>query len=581
MSKTKLAIAISTALMTMSLNLPAAIQNDLTTPTTVEAGSGVIIILDETATPTTVEAGSGVIIVLDETATDSHVIIEIDLATVDKDSAGSINPSVMESLTAEHIALLSADAISGLTAEQIANIPADVVSSFNKEQLSSIDPDAMSGFSAEQISSLDPEAVTGLQAEQLANLKHDAVGGFTVELFNKLTIDAVAGLTLDNMGGFSPEVINILGMDLLSSLNKDAFIQMPDGDLFQFFLNLNPLLVTPVDIEAFMPVGWTIDVKTGKLHTKHHHHHEHHKHGKHHKMKLRELKFDITVLPVGLTLPTLFDLNSTISLGGGVEAGDSILDEIQQLLIDKGLTGFNIQQEEMGNIKVTGGDDVELSLMPDSDGVEQLEEGAVPEISIDKKGHFVFVTSSGLRIKLRGAPKAPKLLLNINPGGEIKVNKKGNLKITIPSLGRVIAGRCDPFMLKAPAGSIPGITIIGTPGIDEVAQMIYEDGTMQMLYPSVADEAESEEVAFPYIKNGAFQFKSNGHINFVGLHSNFLWDATPDFNIQLNYTAPQKTPYYKWVTFGEVFEFINTNGDQQLFYAKPVGDEAEFDADEE
>jgi hypothetical protein len=474
----------------------------------------------------TVDGGAGMEITYDESGADSVVQLSADLAALDNVTIAYLPLNVIAILTPELLALIPAEAMAGLTAEQLAKLTPEAVAGLSPEQIKEIKPAAMSGFSAEQIAQLSLEAVAALSADQIAKLSQEAVGGFSLEQFSKLSLAALSGLTALNMGGLSAELIETLGLELLLKLDIQVFKRMPVGDLVWFLVNLDRTRVAPEQVVAFLPPGWSIHPVTGKLKIPPG------------KLKLKKFKRKHLVLPIGFEMPLFLNLSTSLSLGGQTDPASgeaSILEEIQALLEEKGYSGFSVTLTDNGVIKVSG-QGVEFGFVADTEEVEQLEEGAPPELKPDEDGNFVLVTSSGLKLTLLSAPKDPVALLNLIPGGKVKMDKKGRVKLTLPNLGRTVVGSFQPVVLAAPAGAAPGITLIGVRGKDEVAQVVYTDGTMQILRPSVTYEAETTWSAAFY-GTGKISFKSNGQNNYInGL--NEMWNIVPSFEIQINYSTP-------------------------------------------
>ena len=539
MQKTKLVLAISVAFAftPVSYIASATIQDDFTNPTTLNVAEGVEIILDETAE-------------------DSRVVVVIDLKKLDKKSAAALDLRVIAALTAAHVKLLSPDAISGLSAEQIARLSPEAIGGLSEEQLSSIHPEAMAGFTAEQIAALDVEVVKALSGAQIAHLTREAVGGFTLEQFQNLSDESIGGFTALNMGGISAEIVKELGMELLAKLNYKVFISLPVGDVLWFLVNMDRLKVKPAAVVAYLPAGWSIHPVSGKL--------------KIPKGKLKLKKIKMKGMPIGLVMPAFFDLNMTLALGGKSEGEPTIIEDLNKLLGKMGFEGFSFEVQVTGLLKVKG-KGAEFNFIADMDGVEQLEGDFTPGLSVDEDGNFVFITDSGLKITLLNVPKDPAQLLSVIPGGKVEISKKGRVKLVIPGLGRVIAGSFDAAVLLAPAGATPGITVTGTPGVDEEAQLVYPDGTMQIIFPSVANQETLLAAASSHIL-GKLKFKEKGRIVYVA--DGLLWTAKPAFDILTGYALPPLKPYVRTIVFSlnpRVVEFVNENGDRQLFYCIVLG----------
>lgn len=545
MQKQKLAMAVSAALMLSSFNFTAsaAIQDDF-------------------ATPATVQAGAGMEIVYDESAEDSKIILVAELAELNKESASYLPLNFMPLLTPEHIAVIPPAAMAGFSAAHLQRLSLEAVAALSVEQVSEIQAVALAGFSTEQIGQLSLAAVSVLTAQQLAYLSEEAVGGFTVAQVKVLSVSALAGLTIYNMGGLSDEVIASLGLTLLSKLDIQTFLKLEPGKIVWFLVNLDAATVKPEQLLAYLPAGWSIHPVTGKLKIPKG------------KLKLKKHKHKI-MLPVGLTLPVLLDFNSSLSLGGGASGEGSILAEIKQALMALGFSGFDVTLTDEGILKVSGSG-IELNFIADMDEIEQTgddedddDEGGTPEISLDENQNYKLITASGLKITLLTAPKNPVQLLSLIPGGKIKFDKKGNVKLTLPALGKSLIGTFDPLIVAAPVGAQPGISLTGTPGLDEKALVVYTDGTMQVLYPSVTDTAGAFWSA-QFYGTGKLKFKANGQMKYLG-PDNMLWAVVPGFDIFPIVLTPPLQPYYVWMSKPYKMLYINQEGEGQFLYWKPLG----------
>jgi hypothetical protein len=499
-----------------------------------------------------VQIGAGVEITYDETGADSLIQLYIDLMTLDAASAPYVSIAVMEILNADLLVLIPSDAMAGLNAEQLARIPAEALAGLSAAQLAKITPQAIVGLTAEQISYLSLDAVAALTGEHTAALTQEAVSGLSVEQFDMLTEAALAGLNVDNMAGLSAEVIETQGVTLLLKLNPAHLKRLSVGDFLWFVVNMNSAQVQPQQLMAFLPAGWSIHPVTGKLKVPPG------------KLKLKKIKHHI-VLPVGLQLPEFYDLNSTISLGGDGDGENSIVAEIQALLAAKGYPNLRVELDDSGILRVAG-DGVELNFVADGEEIEQLEEDAVPDIVVNDEGNFNVITASGLKLTLLTAPRDPVALMNLVPGGEVKLDKKGNVKIRFSGHQYILTGTFDPLVLTAPADVQPGVHVSGVAGENEVAHVVYEDGTMQVIYPSVTDSLGVTWSA-DFYGTGKIKFHANGRIRYVD-DLNTAWTVVPSLNIQLNYSVKPRYPYFFWHVPGEEMVYVDNEGAAQLFYWK-------------
>lgn len=559
-----------------------------TTPTTTTSTKPVVT--DSTATPSTTKPT-----VTDVLGTPTTTKPAVDYSKFDAKAVAALSLDDVAKLTAKQIAALKPEAVAGFTAAQIKNISPDAMKGFTAAQIAKLTPEAVKGFLAEQLRALDPNAAKGFTPAQIKNIKPEAFRGFNAKHINKLSNDAVSAITPEqfslltrsaiagfsveqfknirlevlsslnasNIGGLSRDVLRVFGLDILTRLDIKELKKLTSVDVTAIFLNIDTSKIKAKDIKVYLPEGYSVNEDTGKLSLPIG------------KVSLPPLTINInTTVNVNVELPPLPDLNTSLNVGGTSDQKSDMLTQLNKTLIQINYPQFTVSQTDTGIMKVAGtgsSKGVDLAFIPDQDNTETVSNDVAPGLYTTSGGHLVLVTTGGIKFTLIAAPQDPVRLAKVLPAGKkVKMGKKGETRLELSD--RVICGLFDAFVEPAPKGAKPGVTIQGTAGVDEVATVVYEDGTQQKLRPSVQDQ-DGLVTAKNFLNDAAkylkYKFSADGNIHF--LYGDVYFISKPTFDIQVNYTTPQARPVINVLDDGKQAELINEDGERQVFKLEVVG----------
>lgn len=480
-----------------------------------------------------------------------------------------LSPKAMFGLTARQIAKIDKKAMKGLKKEHITNIAPEAVSGLTKDQIENIEPEAVSGFTKRQTPHLEVEAVAGFDKKQMEKMTSSALSGFVVDQFEKLDVDALSGLNANNIGGLEQDVFFAMGYDILNTVKIEVVQTIPMWDLTWIFLNLDIKKVKLPDLQVFLPTGWEIDVK-GKLKVKPG------------KIKLPKIKVTTLQLPVEVTMPQVTNLNVNLSVGGNAdEESDTLLNQINTTLVDLQLPDFSCKQEN-GILQVEGGGEsegIDFAFIPDEDETEQVADDTPEGVSIDITGSYVFVTKTKVKFKLRPAPRDPVAITKLIPGGKIKVGKRGETRLVLKHLNRIVAGMFDPVITVAPPSMTPGVSIQMIDG-REVVVVVYEDNMMQYMYPGIQDSEdliEARDLLPDAQWYGKYQFDVTGVVRFV--YRDVMMQLMPRFDVEESCTDSSSQSSIDILEPGQVARLVTPDGDCQTFDLEVVGEAEEFEGE--
>jgi len=457
-------------------------------------------------------------------------------------------------MTSDAVSQLTSDVIINLNAEQIVQFEPQVFSHFTVEQVTNLPTVAVKKLNRRQVANLSVESCAGFTKQHFANLDSDALSGMTIEHFNVVSPDALTGLTVANVGGLDSEVIYAMGLDILNNIESSATLSFADS--LKIFSNLNVDLVQPVEIEKFLHQDIQIDVKTKKLKLK--------------KGKLKLPKAKKVVLSAFI-MPELPNLKVSLNLGGAFAEQTILTDLTKVLALPKiNLPNFAFEQSETGIVKVkASGTNIELAFR--AAAIEQLDVGIEPNLDVDDEGNYSLTTEEGQQVTFIPMFKDPELLAAIIPDGAIEISDTGEANIDLDSEDETadkLVGVFDPEVKTAESGLNIGINIEGT-GVDQIAKIVYKDGTMQTMRPAVQDRS-SVDIAGPIVagdSNLKFSYHADGRV-FYNLDG-FKWLARPELKVT-KVKVNLSQPIIKILKPGKLVELTTVKGFRQLIHIGKV-----------
>ncbi|ALG67098.1 hypothetical protein [Beggiatoa leptomitoformis] len=546
------------------------VDDDLGNPTTTQAV--IVVIVDATGNPSTV--GTSITINFSIlTATTISKIPAAVFALFKADQLALIPEDALEGLTVEQIKFLRPIAFTGftvkqvvklsiniftvLTASQVAGFEPETIVGLSATQIAKIKPAACMGLSKSQIAAINKETVKGITATQLSYITYTAIGGFSTAQFQNLSLESLAGLTTSNVAGLDKEIYGEMGSELLTLLGTTVVSSLALEDLTVIVFSLDFTKVTISTIYKYLPTTWIINPFNGKI-----------KFPKGKitlpKFKLKKSESVVVSLPEGIP-----DLNVSLTLNEDTSLQDTIINVVNRTLISLNYANFTVAQDD-GLISVMGtgsAEGVELSLLPDEDGVEQVDDNEPAGLTIDDEGKYLLTTLEGIRLTLIPAPRKTVYFNNI--GLKIRVKKKGEVRLEIPKLNRVVSAVFSPFIVKAPVGMAQGVTFSedGT-----TLYVVFEDGMMQTASPMVIDRdimVLARNLLPDAFRYGDYKFLANGKINFV--YNGLLIESSPTFDIKIGYSVKRLSPVINLVKMAEEADLVTEEGERQLFKLRVIG----------
>jgi hypothetical protein len=387
----------------------------------------------------------------------------------------------------------------GLSQDQFEN--------FNADEIANINPDVFGAFEVDDFNHMSPEAMSGFTPDQFAQIDRTTLKGISEEQFNQLPPEALANMDLSNIGGFNPELFGQFDPEHFQQFNAEQFEQADPRDIFRMIANSDPENIKPENLRELLPEGWTID------------------------------KDGIIELPEGegFALPPISkieggssdvifpeeipDLNNGLGIGG---QGEPMINGLNEALARANLPQFDIKQDEKGIMQVTGSDEYEginLAFLPDIANMKQGNANFEPGLSQDKRGLYVLTTANGQMVPIRPVPKDIEAIKNLLPieGSQVTLGDEGDVLMNIPEFNGQPpiygAGIFDPFINPAPEGLAPGIHLPNDPTGLEPALIVYEDGTSQIMNPTIPSPDEFIEQAEKFVGVDNTQYNGDGSIS--------------------------------------------------------------------
>ncbi|MDM8561324.1 choice-of-anchor U domain-containing protein, partial [Candidatus Parabeggiatoa sp. HSG14] len=435
----------------------------------------------------------------------------------------------------------------GLDESDLANL--------DTETLGELEPEIFEAMTAEQLAIIPPEALEALQPEQLAQVSKDTLSGLTTSQFQSVPVQTLAGLTTANMGGFSSGVLNEFTPRHLEALQRQEFQKMPSQDVSKLFTNFNAEKIDRANVLHLIPNGWQINANTGAITAPI---------GA--KLTPRTLPASGNI-PAGVKLPQMADLGEGMGLGG---QGTPIRDNMTRSLEEEDLTNFELSQNpENGFLIVEGTGDSEginYSFIPDIDNVIQVDGEKIPiGLAVTEGGFYTITTPDEKQYKVVPAPKDPVALSQLINGGEVIIGKRGDVLMEIlPQTRQRGSARqvviFDPLIElapddlcveiehgevvcdfdNAPESMQPGLHLDDTRTRKlEQAKVIYPDGTSQTIKPTLLSPDMFKGEGFKIEGVEDVVFNSNGV--FYVLHKGTPYLVMPNFKVETQPSIDEKS----------------------------------------
>ncbi|MEZ5673010.1 MAG: hypothetical protein R3E08_11790 [Thiotrichaceae bacterium] len=433
--------------------------------------------------------------------------------------------------------------------EDFCIIP-EAVPNFTKQRILGTEKLAFSTFWEENVAELPAIALNALIAEQLANFRAEPLSALRVEQYQNIPVATFKGLHKDNMGGLSPQVIAQFDLPHLQALQPDEFKQMSDNGIAKWLTNLNPSQVTPELLTTLLPKDWQLDATTGNFTAP-----------ENTPLALKAL--EVENLPPNMVLPAYqFDANTSFTLGG-MGDGETLIQKINRTLRVQGLD-YQAEQNKYGVIMSKDSTEQrQFAFMLDSPKLWQRGKNqSIIGAQLGENGEYRVTTLDKIEVNLLPAPKDPVAMLNVLGRGQAMLGKDGEVFLSFapPATRRVREGEFiymvtifDPFVepsfsdichinamgemecdwSQAAADMQPGIHFYDGARAKRQAKLIYQDGSAQMLYPTVFKPNIFIEEAkkFPGVDTVTFNMDGTFEVVYQGqklqLYPNFDVKVTP------------------------------------------------------
>jgi hypothetical protein len=349
----------------------------------------------------------------------------------------------------------------------------------------------------------------------------EALEGITPTQFQQMPADALTGLESHNMAGLPPEVIKQFQPQHLEQLDKSHFQAMPDDGIGKLLVNMNPENIQPENVKPLLPENWQMDDNGGVKPPP--------------GTKLALPAKSKKPMSLKVKMPEMPDMSEGFGLGGNAVEGKTVLQGLNEALVQAGAPNFSFKQQDNGSLIVEGSGEasgVQLAFMPASNEMMQTEEGA--PIAQDEMGRFVLTTQEDQQFPMIPTVKDPEGLANAIPGdGEVQIGESGDTLLKLPNQPKHprVVGMVDSLVTQAPSGMSPGVHFAKTPDGQEEAMLVYQDGTMQQMRPTCRSPQQFIEKSkeIEGVENVTHQMDGTFVVVFMGKR----YRLRPTFDVQV------------------------------------------------
>lgn len=457
-----------------------------------------------------------------------------------------LNPEAVAGIKPEQLANLRDDALSGLKSDQLSKIAPETLTALTKDQLERLADEAVAGLNGGQVAAISTATIESLDRNQLNRMSEEALSGLTADQFLALDKSALVGLNSENFSGLQPEILAAMTEVDLERLDSSDVAK----DISKFVTNLNEVSISPEKVSELLPEGWNID-STGNLEAP-----------AGAKLSFASLKKSEEPAVDGI-YSALPDLKTNLSLGGKGDGG-TILDGMNQALVEGGVSGVNLTQEPDGvlNVEIEGDDLPAASFVPDTTSIIQAPVGTRPGLDLDEDtGGYVITTDKGYQIPLLPSLINPVEVKELLPNSDISAGSSGQLLISNvegeTELSSTIGAIAVPILETS--SQPPGVYRNGV-GASESVTIVLEDGTAQKLEPALNDQ-DAFRAAAERIGIKDINFRLDGTVSLI--FRGEIIKIKPRFSIDKASEDIQQAPRLI-LEDGKYFVY-NSNGDKQEF----------------
>ncbi|WP_353570684.1 dockerin type I domain-containing protein [Candidatus Albibeggiatoa sp. nov. BB20] len=291
----------------------------------------------------------------------------------------------------------------GIESENLGNL--------SKEDIENLSDEAFQAFRKSDIARLPSEIFKSMTANQMSYITYSAISAISVEQFLNLSPSVLRGINAGSLGGFSPDVLAQFTTAHIKALDPAVvFSKLPSEDISKIVTHFDLTKISVNDINNLLPSNWFFDDKTGRLNAP------------------SGIPLSVKTLDnhSAVNMPKLPKLDSGLALGGDADETPTILEAMNQALVQNDLGQFRFTQDADGIVKATDDSGLQFAFIPNKASFVQGDSNTATEIQLNQR-ELRIVTSEKQTLSLIPAPKDMTLLRNILPDGEIYMGDKGEV----------------------------------------------------------------------------------------------------------------------------------------------------------
>gem|GEM_PF-3594836 len=418
-------------------------------------------------------------------------------------------------------------------------IDVEEIDNFTPKRIKQLEPAAFSVFSAEDTARLPVESFSAINQQQLSQFTAEGLNGLTVAQFEQLSEETLNGFTKDNLEGVPADVIQHFTEDDVEAIGGNTFMNTPA--LAKLCTNMDPNKISILEVQEWLPSDWMINLETGDITP-----------ATGSKLAYKALE---TKTSDRVTLPNYQpDFNTGMGFGGKTSK-NTVLQDLNNTLNTAEIEA-SFEQKENGVLEVVGQGELAgytFTFIPDIDSMQQLDETEQVGIYLDSNNHYVAITAERQKFTMINAPRDPiGLSKALGIDSQVNVGTKGDVRLQFQNNNRndtfihVIA-IFDPFIEPAPqtfcgfqfgqwvcdwnamaSHQQPGFHFPANDRQRQQARVVYDDGSAQTVYATVAKPDTFIETALNFEGVSDISYQADGSFNVVYQGDNLK--LYPQFN---------------------------------------------------
>jgi hypothetical protein len=353
----------------------------------------------------------------------------------------------------------------------------DEIKKISKEKLATLKPHVLSFFDDKSIKHIPAAAFEAINVEQFSKIDFEGLKGLTLAQFDKIPSKVLKGLEAKNLGYLRDDIFEAFNLEDVLELKEDLFKKANTKDLSKLLVNIGKKYsekgekekIRPEDLRRFLPEGWAIK-DNGELIVP----------------EGTDLALPAILNPqkllAGITFPRISNLKKGLGMNG---VGNSFLKGMNGALKKADLGQYVIEQDDEGILHIKDSrpeSHFDLAFMPDSHHMKQAKKGQAAGLSKNKRGFFILTTDDGREVSIIPAPKDLKKILGLE---KAELGEAGDVLIQEIKDNTFSIGLFDPFLTVADKKLTAGVHFPEDSSGRKPATVVYEDGTSQLMYPTI------------------------------------------------------------------------------------------------